>query len=409
MIVSIVLTLVLGIMIHLAISHFKGDMDWPSFLFSTASSILIRDVFPNRNLTNLHEVRDFLEGLASSTICQEFKDLAKLRCPSNGNKNSKTERDVMEEAVEWHPNLLPLVSKVVDHTISNRLSIRIYYPYIEENVMKKEGIASLLWLHGGGFVLGSVDADDRKAAILANQTEVVAVVSVAYSLAPESPHPAAVNDAYEALNWLLYSSEAFSKFHLRADRVFIGGESAGGTLAAATVAMKEEIDIGKKPEEKIALKGMLLIYPPLAMNFTTDSYFEHANVNKALSATQMEWFWDLYDGYDSSSIGNNDRSSSHYCNNFDYKLCPMLTPSHVLQGNRHWPLTWVHLAKYDVLYSEGKAYADRLLSFGHNVQVFEYSHTVHGFFFENIFPESKGAIQVAVSSILDALRQEEED
>ena len=163
---------------------------------------------------------------------------------------------------------------------------------------------------------------------------------------------------------------------------------------------------------------MLLIYPPLDRNYTTESYVKFANVNGALSARQMKWFWDLYvneEGYSGQS--NSDiitatptqhplpSPPSRYCNDFDYKLCPLLTPSHVLQGNSFWPPTWLHLAKYDVLYSEGKAYADRLMSYGQQVEVLEYKQSVHGFFFENIFPDSNGAIRLAASQIVRVLRE----
>ena len=196
------------------------EMDYPSFLFSLGVSVVIQDVFPNGN--NLHTVRNLMIGAASMSLCQEFN----LRCDFNSGGEEK----------EWDPNLIPLVSNVTDHYIDGRIPIRIYYPHMPQG-RDEGGVPSLLWLHGGGFVLGSAEADDFKASLLVNRTK-IAVVSVDYSLAPETRFPGAVIDAFDALNWLLYSEEA-KRFNLRSDQVFIGGESAGGTLAAAAVAMAE--------------------------------------------------------------------------------------------------------------------------------------------------------------------------
>ena len=94
------------------------------------------------------------------------------------------------------------------------------------------------------------------------------------------------------------------------------------------------------------------------------------------------------------------------CNGGDHRLCPILTPSHLLDS-AHWPRTWIHLAKYDVLYHEGLAYAERL-SHDIPVEVYEYSTTIHGFFFSNLFPSHQMA-QFCYPHMLDVLHGETRD
>lgn len=353
-------------------------MDYQSFFFSLGTSVMIQDVYPNGG--NLHYVRDLMAQVSDWTLCQEFE----LRCGAN------------DDEATWDPSTIPLVSKVLLHQIDERrVPLRIYYPYYDKKKVEG-GLPSLLWLHGGGFVLGSAEADDYKSSLLANQTG-FAVVSVDYSLAPESPFPGPVDDVHKALNWLLYSEEARDAFGLRSDQVFIGGESAGGTLAAAAVAMKE--DHPPSERERVYPKGLLLIYPPLDQNFTNPSYHEHMHVNGALTGDQMIHFWRLYQGEDAKD-GD--------CNGGDHHLCPILTPSHLLDS-AHWPRTWIHLAKYDVLYHEGLAYAERLRSHDIPVEVYEYSTTIHGFFFSNLFPSHEMALNLATSQMLDVLHGKTRD
>jgi acetyl esterase len=352
----------------------KGEMDLPSFMFAEAARLVVRDLFPTKDLKNLGEVREFLESQTAVSLCMEYK----VKC-----------RDKRGDTSSFNASQIPILDRTEDGVINNpaaSIHFRVYYPHQDPKV-EGEGVGVLLWLHGGGFVLGSVEGDDHRAALLANGTG-MAVVSVEYRLAPEHPYPAALNDAIAILRWLLEAGEAHERFDLRSDRVFIGGESAGATLAlSATLKYLRDHDSVGYP-----VRGMLLVYPPLDMNYNLESYVTKANTNGALSASQMQWFWKLYAGRGNGTL--------EYCLERDPFFCPGLAPAALL-SRPSFPPVYLHLASHDVLYSEGLAFAERLMESqgGHKVRVTTYRHSVHGFFFVNMFPEHSKAVATASAQL----------
>ena len=345
----------------------KGEMDLQSFMFAEAASLIVKDVFPARDLANLREVREFLESQTAVSLCMEYK----VKC-----KN---------DASSYNASQIPVLDFTKDHVLGNPgTPIRLYYPHKDH----EEPLGVLLWLHGGGFVLGSVEADDYKAALLANRTD-LAVVSVDYRLAPEHPYPAGLDDASDVLTWLLEAEEPRERFNLRADRVFIGGESAGATLALAAVLK----NLGRSSNSD-PVRGMLLVYPPLDMNYSLESYIHNAKTNGVLTDSQMAWFWQLY--------GGKGNATMEYCLDSDPLFCPGLASPDLL-SHPSFPSTYLHLAVHDILYSEGMAFADQLkLAQGTDkVQVSTYQHSVHGFFFVSMFPEHAAAIATATRQLVD--------
>jgi acetyl esterase len=140
----------------------------------------------------------------------------------------------------------------------------------------------LVYAHGGGFVFCDLDSHDGLCRDLANRIPAV-VVSVAYRLAPEHPWPTAAEDVYAALLW---SAQHAGDFGGDARRIAVGGDSAGGNLAAVTALMAR--DRGGP-----ALAGQLLLYPVIAADFDTPSYrlFGSGYYNPRPA---LQWYWDQY-------------------------------------------------------------------------------------------------------------------
>lgn len=200
------------------------------------------------------------------------------------------------------------------------LDARIYRPVAQPR-------GTLLYLHGGGFTIGGLETHDSLCRQIALHAD-AAVVSLDYRLAPEHRFPAAVDDTWAALRWLAANGAAHG---LDTDRLAVGGDSAGGTLA--TVAAIRARDAG------IGLRLQLLITPGTAAHADTDSQRRYAR-GFLLDATTIEWFFAHY-------IDRADRR--------DWRFAPLEADD--LDGIA--PACLV-LAECDPLVDEGLAYADRL-------------------------------------------------
>jgi acetyl esterase len=206
----------------------------------------------------------------------------------------------------------------------------------------------LVYFHGGGWVLGTLDTHDALCRALTNAAECV-VMSVEYRLAPEHKFPAAAEDAYAATRWAASNGDA-----LGADgsRLAVGGDSAGGNLAAAVTLMAR--DRGGPP-----LTHQLLIYPVTDRSFETRSYRDNAD-GYMLSRGDMIWFWDHYLS-DEADADN-----------------PYASPLRA-EDLRNLPSATVITAEYDPLRDEGEAYAARLREAGVSVESTCYPGMIHGF------------------------------
>ncbi len=213
------------------------------------------------------------------------------------------------------------------------IPVRVYRPPVNQEDEGKS-LPLMVFFHGGGWVLGTLDTHDPYCRALAMEAGMV-VVSVDYRLAPEHKFPAAVDDAIAAAEWVLTHA---ADLGADAARVFVGGDSAGATLA--TVAAMLLRDRTGDPGAA-ALAGQMLLYPVAAYyDPPTPSYLENA-VGYGLTRAGMIWFWNHY---------LNGRQEA-----FDYRAAPLLAPS--LAG---LPRAFVVTAEYDVLRDEGQAYAKRL-------------------------------------------------
>jgi acetyl esterase len=207
---------------------------------------------------------------------------------------------------------------------------------------------ALLYFHGGGFTIGSIRTHDRLCRVLAKGADCL-VYSVDYRLAPEHPFPAAVDDAFDALAWLHREAVA-----LGADpaRIAVGGDSAGGTLAAACALQARDTGL--------PLVLQMLIYPGLGSMQDTDSHRRLAH-GYLLDADVIQWF---FRQYLRSEVDRND-----------WRFAPLMAPSVA----RVAP-AWIALAQYDPLVDEGLSYAERLETAGVPVKTVVYEGMIHSFF-----------------------------
>ena len=235
------------------------------------------------------------------------------------------------------------VGSVVDRALPGPVRVRIYEPPGSERPLP-----ALVYFHGGGWVVGSLDSHDGPCRALAARTPCV-VVAVDYRLAPENRFPAAVEDAWAATAWV---AEHAASIGADPRRIAVGGDSAGGNLAAV-VALRAR-------DHGLSLALQLLVYPVTDRSFDTPSYRECAS-GYFLTLDSMRWFWDHYLGPDGDGA--------------DPEASPLRAAdlAGVAPG-------LVVTAEYDPLRDEGEAYARRLEEAGVPVTLSRYDGMIHGFY-----------------------------
>lgn len=245
----------------------------------------------------------------------------------------------------------PPLQRVEDHHVTTRdgaqLLARLYAPSTEK-------LPVLLYFHGGGFTIGSVQTHDVLCRTLSHLAH-CAVVSVDYRLAPEHRFPTAFEDAWDALKWLL---DGGARLGVDSRRVAVGGDSAGGTLAAACAIAARDAGI--------ALALQLLFYPGTCGHQDTDSHRRFAK-GFVLEEAHIQYFFENYLRQAS------DRE--------DWRFAPLDG-----LGEHGEPVdlagvapAWLGLAECDPLVDEGVLYADRLRLSGVAVDLEIYRGVVHEF------------------------------
>ena len=204
------------------------------------------------------------------------------------------------------------------------IPVRIYQP------TNATDHSLLVWYHGGGWVIGDLDGADVTCRELAARSGSV-VVSVDYRLAPESRYPAAHEDCYAATVW---AAEHAAELGADASKLAVGGDSAGGNLAAV-------VSLRARDEDGPAIGFQLLVYPVTDHDYGTDSYRDNAD-GYLLTRDGMVWFWDHY-------LGPDGDGSHPHASPLRAEDLSGLPPAHVIT------------AEYDPLRDEGEAYAKRLL------------------------------------------------
>jgi acetyl esterase len=246
----------------------------------------------------------------------------------------------------------------VEDVSSGPVPVRIYRP-------EDDPLATLMFIHGGGFVIGDLDTYDAQCRALCSRVGVT-VVSIDYRLAPEHPFPAGVEDALAAFDWVVANEPG---------PFVVGGDSAGGNLAAVTAQARRG-----------AIAAQLLLYPSpdLANEYPS---MEENGEGLLLTRDDMEWFHHHYLGGDESA-------------RTDPRASPLLAED--LTG---LPPALVYTAQYDPLRDAGNAYAEALEAAGVKVIHRSFEGLVHGFF--GLGPLSQaaaGAVECVCDDLRDVLR-----
>ncbi len=276
-----------------------------------------------------------------------------------GVAQARAEFDLFQPVMSGRP---ATVGEIVDRTIAGpagRLRVRIYRP--AGSVARL--LPTILYLHGGGWVIGSLEAYDLPCRFFCARTG-CAVVAVDYRLAPEHKFPAALDDAVAAFHWLATDWEALG---IDPDRIVVAGDSAGGTLAAVVAQQ-----VRGEPRAPCL---QWLVYPATDLGGETPS---HASCGEGflLTRADMDWFRSLYLG-DPTEIA-------------DPRVSPLRAPD--LAG---LPPALIFTAGFDPLRDEGRAYAERLAAAGVKTVHREFDSLIHG------FVGMRGALQAAARAMDD--------
>ncbi len=256
------------------------------------------------------------------------------------------------------------LARVQDLQVANRPA-RLYAP-------SDAVLPVLLYLHGGGFTIGDLETHDSLCRQLSARSG-SAVLALDYRLAPEHRFPAAVDDAWAALAWL---HEQAHTLGLDGSRLAVGGDSAGGTLAAGCAFFARD--------RGLPLKGQLLITPGTDAHASHDSHRRFAE-GFLLDAASIEWFFGHY-------IDKAQRT--------DWRFAPLLADDHAGLA----PAA-VLLAEADPLVDEGLAYADQLRAAGVPVQLELARGVTHDFIkMGRSLPEAITALDFCASSIREHLQ-----
>jgi acetyl esterase len=251
----------------------------------------------------------------------------------------------------------PRVDSVEDHD-ADGVPVRVYRPAGGER-------AALVYLHGGGWVLGGLDSHGPLCQTLAARSG-QAVVAVDYRLAPEHRYPAAVQDAFTAFRWA----------HERFDRLAVGGDSAGGHLAA-TVARRAR-------DARLALALQVLAYPATDHGCEWPSYRQYTT-GPAFHTAEMRWFWEQF-------LDDPTRAGEPDCSPLRTDILSGLAPALVLT------------AEHDPLRDEGEAYAHALRDADVPVTLHRYDGLIHGFLrMPGVIARADLALSRVADAVADAL------
>ncbi len=232
----------------------------------------------------------------------------------------------------------------------------------------------LVYFHGGGWVVGDLDSHDAVCRSLANASG-CKLVSVDYRLVPEHPWPASPDDCFAAAEWVVANAAALGA---DVNRLAVGGDSAGGNLAAA-VTLRARAAHGPR------IAFQLLIYPAVDATMSLPSNVSNGS-GYFLEKASMEWFYGHY--LQGGADTKNPDVSPLFADDFSG-----LPPAYGVT------------AEYDPLRDEGHAYADKLQAAGAAVEYINYPTMIHGFFgFQATVDVSGEAVRLAGEAVAKALR-----
>ena len=296
-------------------------------------------------LLQMMETRGFppLEKLTVQEARQAFEASAKLMCKAD--KTVSTEDRKIQGC-------------------EKEIAIRIYTPDV------KGETGALVYYHGGGWVIGNIETHDALCHTVAAESGCI-VISVDYGLAPESKFPEPVEDAYLAAKWTYNHAVELG---IDPKRIAVGGDSAGGNLAAAVCYLANE-------REDLAIAYQMLLYPSTGFEFT-ESYEKYSE-GYYLTKGTMAWFRDQY----LTSVEDTQSPLA----------APLLIPD---VATKNLPPAYIMTAEFDPLCDGGEAYAAKLKDAGVAVKYVCYPGMIHGFLgMTSFISDGKKAISEIASEL----------
>lgn len=282
------------------------------------------------------------------TLIQEFADYLALR--SKMNLPLPWEVSIAEYRTITLPNPAFIGRPEPIHEVEHRiiagptgyLPIRIYRPNGSPN------LPAMVYFHGGGWVIGNLDGFEPTVRSISNKANII-VIQVQYQKAPERPFPIPFDDCYATLEWVVQNS---AELGINPDQIGVGGDSAGGNLAAA-VAIKA------RDAKLVDLAFQMLVYPCTGNDGSLPSAISNAE-GYGLTSAVMRWY------------------ENQYAQEEKFKSHPYAFPASVEDLSGVAPAIVV-TAEYDTLADDGRIYAERLKEVGALEFFKEYSGAIHGF------------------------------
>ncbi|MFJ2503977.1 alpha/beta hydrolase [Microbacterium sp. NPDC087592] len=264
---------------------------------------------------------------------------------------------------------------VVDEWITVRAEVGDVQVRIVKPVGATGELPVVLYVHGGGWVLGNSGTHDRLVRELANGVQ-AAIVFVEYERSPEAHHPVAIEQVYATARWIIDDGASRG---LDASRLAIAGDSVGGNMAAVVAILA-------KRRGDVVFLHQSLYYPVTDAGQNTESYREYAE-GYHLRADAMAWFWDCY-------LPDVEARK-------DVTASPLRAPISELEG---LPETLLIVDENDVLRDEGEAYGRKLIEAGVRTTLVRYDGTIHDFMMLNPL-RSSAATTAAIEQAIHVLRK----
>ncbi|NRA55210.1 MAG: alpha/beta hydrolase [Gammaproteobacteria bacterium] len=259
----------------------------------------------------------------------------------------------------------PTLEQVYDSqlAVSDRhIKLRIYVPDLTKP------LAVMIYFHGGGHMVGSVELYDPICRRLA-QTSQVIVVAVEYRLAPEHPYPSAINDGVEVCR----NYQSILSTHQLSGKLIVAGDSAGGAMAA-TLAQRSQTDA------QLQIDMQVLIYPSLDYSLSSQSYQDNGR-GYLLETDKIRWYF-----------------SHYFQHNEDPKaVSPLFRPI-----DQRLPPTLILSAGFDPLRDEAHAYFDKLTSAQVTCEIYQFKHMIHAFInLDSLVPSQCQALYQRISRFVN--------
>ncbi|MEW8987389.1 MAG: alpha/beta hydrolase [Bacillus sp. (in: firmicutes)] len=280
---------------------------------------------------------------------------------------------IREGAAQMRPpanvdDSLSLTDEIIVGPDSNPLPIRIYR---EKSI--DETLPVLLWIHGGGYILGSIDDNDDLCMSFVKEAQCV-VVSVDYRLAPEHPYPAPIEDCYAALKWIADHAEALN---IDPNRIGVAGASAGGGLTAALTLLARDRQ-----------------YPSICFQMPLYPMIDHQNNTPSANEIKEGFVWNQK---------TNEAGWKMYLGElYDTEKIPAYAAPARAEDYRNLPYTYTCVGQLDPFRDETLTYVTKLAQAGVDVEFHLYPGAYHGF--EAINPTADVSVR-AMNEYIQAVKK----